>query len=82
MKIYSKTRNGEDNMGINGDQELKTSSAIKWYGQWWSEVSEGIRKPGYKKEINFTNLSRMAHSKSFKSGLKIIIMVLKNASSR
>ena len=29
MKIYSKTRNGEDNMGINGDQELKTSSAIK-----------------------------------------------------
>ena len=39
-------------MGINGDQELKTSSAIKWYGQWWSEVSEGLRKPGYEKWVN------------------------------
>lgn len=52
MKIYSKTRNGEDNMGINGDQELKSSSAIEWYGQWWSENGEGIRKPGYEKELN------------------------------
>ena len=29
MKIYSRTRNGEDNVGINGDQELKSSSAIE-----------------------------------------------------